>query len=399
MRTLRTLFLTCLTIALSFGVSSAQGVSEYMPYQGFLADSTGTPIEGAVDLTFKLYETSNSPDALWEESIPQVAVSNGAFAVALGQLSPNMKSYMTDGRAQYISVSVNGESVSPRQRIGSQAYAFLAYNATQLGGYGPSHFATLEQLNELTLQAGAGLSEAQVNALIDQRNYLSETAINALIDARDYLNEAAITVLVNSLIDARGYVTTADVNNLIDARGYVTEAEVQTLINNATSTLQTQISDLQNQVNNLETQVTNVQNNAAGAVEILGLSAQSSSGKFAFGGKQGVQAATEMCKATFANVTTAHLCSSNEVSMALMTGNYDASIDNTTTWASPSHLDNHREACQNFLYNSGDVASGTTITVEVNYTSDGGAGGGVGPVVTYNRNLGCNTARQVLCCR
>jgi hypothetical protein len=216
--------------------------------------------------------------------------------------------------------------------------------------------------------------------------------INNLIDARGYVT----TNDVNNLIDARGYVTTADVNNLIDGRGYVTATEVQNLINTAVANATT---TLQQQIDNLQTQITNVQNNGTSVAEILGVSNTSSDGKFAFNGQQGVRAATEMCKASFANVSTAHLCSSDEVRQAISTGNFDASIDDVTTWAAPNHVELDAETCQNFLYDSGDVAQGTTIRVDINHTSNGGGGNATGPVVFYARGQDCGTAHQVLCCR
>jgi hypothetical protein len=402
MRTLRTLLLTCAALMMSVSLSSAQGVSDYMPYQGFLADATGAAVNGQVSLTFKLYESSNAPNALWEETIPGVVVTEGAFSVSLGEVSPNMKSYITDGRAQYLSVAVNGESVSPRQRIGTQAYAFLSYNASRLGGYGPEHFATLEQLNELTLQAGAGLTAAQVEGLIDQRGYLSQAAIEALIDARGYLNQAAITNLINQLIDARGYLSQAEITNLIN-----------TAVTNAANAANAQITNLSNQLNTLNAQVTNLQNqvnnlNVGAAVEpeVLGLSNTASTGRFSFNGQQGIRAANEMCKASFANVATAHFCSVDEVTRALALGNVDASVNNQETWTVATSVvegfnatDSLFNTCQNLLYSSGDVANGTYLTVSLGYTSAGGGGGGTGDVVKVTRNRGCGNSRKVMCCR
>ncbi|MBM4291307.1 MAG: hypothetical protein FJ138_07620 [Deltaproteobacteria bacterium] len=411
--------------ALSLSPAAAQGVSEYTPYQGFLTDAAGAPLTGVVSLTFKLYEASDSAVALWEETIAGVEVVNGAFSVHLGRVTPNMKSYMTDGRAQYLGVAVDGNAVSPRQRLGTQPYAFLAYNASRLNGQPAAFYATVQQLNELTLNAGAGLSEAQVNALIDLRGYLNQAAItnlvNQLIDARGYLNQAAITALVNQLIDARGFVTEAQVNAAISAA-------VNT-INAAIAALQQQVTNLQNTVNAQGQQVTNLQNtvNAQNAnitnlqnqvntlqqsltalqaqvnnlnvngtqPEIVGVSGTATGGKIQFGGLNGIRGASASCNATVAG---SHVCTLDEATRALALGRVNAAVSGVETW-SLGFNPNKGANCQNFLYNSGDVATGTTMTINLNYTSNGGGGGANGYLVDMATNRACATALRVLCCK
>lgn len=372
--------------------ASAQGVSDYMPYQGFLTTATGEPLTGVVSLTFKLYEASDSPAALWEETINAVEVVNGAFSVHLGRVTPNMKTYITDGRAQYVSVAVDGAALSPRQRFGTQPYAFLAYNSSRLNGQPAAFYATVEQLNQLTLNAGAGLSEAQVNALIDLRNYLSS---------------AEITVLVNQLIDARGFVTEAQVTALITAAVNTVNATIAALQQQVTNLQNTvnaqgqQITNLQNTVNSLQATVTALQatvnnlNVNASLPEIVGVTANTTSGKVQFGGANGVRGATNMCNAAFAG---SHFCTLDEASRALALGRVNANISGVATWAIGFNP-NKGANCQNLLYNSGDVATGTSLVIDLNYTSNGGGGNANGYLVTQNTNVNCGTALKLLCCK
>ena len=391
--------------------ASAQGVSDYMPYQGFLTSATGEPLTGVVSLTFKLYEASDSPAALWEETINAVEVVNGAFSVHLGRVTPNMKTYITDGRAQYVSVAVDGAALSPRQRFGTQPYAFLAYNSSRLNGQPAAFYATVEQLNQLTLNAGAGLSEAQVNALIDLRNYLSSAEItvlvNQLIDARGYLNQAAITDLVNNLINARGFVTEAEVTALIATAVNTVNATIAALQQQVTNLQNTvnaqgqQITNLQNTVNSLQATVTALQatvnnlNVNASLPEIVGVTANTTSGKVQFGGANGVRGATNMCNAAFAG---SHFCTLDEASRALALGRVNANISGVATWAIGFNP-NKGANCQNLLYNSGDVATGTSLVIDLNYTSNGGGGNANGYLVTQNTNVNCGTALKLLCCK
>ena len=312
---------------------------------------------------------------------------------------------------------------------------------------------SLSKINALisvAITEANGITEADVQALIDGSGHLDSTSatalINQLIDARNYLASnvvdqriaAAISTLDQSLSQLISTLQT-DVQNL--SQTVATQAQTITTLQNTITTLQnsittltqriddqdtliatntTNVTNLTNQVNtnttnvtnltnevntnttnveNLTTNVTNIQNNGTSVAEILGVSATSSDGKFSFGGQQGVRAATEMCKSTFTDVSTAHLCSSDEVRQAISTGNFNANIDDVTTWAAPNHVELDAETCQNFLYNSGDVAAGTTIKVDINHSSNGGGGNATGPVVFYARGQGCGTARRVLCCR
>jgi hypothetical protein len=358
-----------LTLCISFlFISSAwaQGISEYIPYQGFLYDNAGAPLNASVSITFKLYVDSTSPTSLWEETIPNVSVQNGSFSVYLGQLTQGIRTYFTSGEAHYISISVNDSEFLQRQRLGSQPYAFLSYNTLRFDGQPAANFAT-----QADLANAAGLTEQQVTTLITQ-----------LIDARTYLNQAQIQALIDTSI--AGLIN--DINTL--------NTDVDNL-ENTVNTLQNTVNTLQTDLTALTTIVNNNNNNVDVSSEILGQSAQTSNGRFTFNGQSGVRGATEMCKATFANVATSHLCTQEEITKALGQGNYPNL--NSTTWIADST--NLGQTCQDLLYNSGDVAVGMTITVNTNYTSNGGGGGATGPVSFVNSNQACGTARTVLCCR
>lgn len=177
---------------------------------------------------------------------------------------------------------------------------------------------------------------------------------------------------------------------------------------------------VQNRIQPLEDAVAQLQN--ARNAYILGVSAQASTGAFNFGGKQGVAAATEMCRASFADETNAHLCSLSEINNALATSSYDdtnlAAWDNVATWTitgvhalysggaynttgdyNPA-ADSLSTSCNNFLYNSADVAKGTTVRVDIDFNSFGvGGAGRVGDAFRVQPGVACSTSLPVLCCR
>ena len=401
MKLIRSFLTSCIFFLLASSVW-AQGVSEYIPYQGFLYDNTGTPLNATVSLTFKLYTDSTSPNSLWEETIPNVSVQNGSFSVNLGQLTQGVRTYFTSGEAHYISIAVDGSEFLQRQRLGSQPYAFLSYNALRFDGQPVANFATQADLANVVATA-AGLTAAEVTTLI-----------NDILLERAYLNQAQVQTLIDNSI--AGLIN--DVSTLTTRVGNL-EAQVGTL-QGQVNTLETTVDNLENTVNTLQQQITNLttlvnnntnqinnntnqinnnnnnnNNNVDVSAEILGQSAQTSLGKITFNGLSGVRGATEMCKATFNNVATAHLCTREEITKALGQGNYPAL--NSTTWIADST--NLGQTCQDLLYDSQDVAVGMTITVNTNYTSNGGGGNATGPVSFVNTNQSCRTDLSVLCCR
>ena len=382
-------------IGLTIGVTSethAQGsVPEYMPYQGFINDASGAPVNGAVSLTFKLYDELLSANPLWEESVANINVVSGAFALNLGEVTPNLRSYLYTGQARYIGVSVDGgPELSPRTQLGTLPYAFLSYNALRFDGRSVDDFVTQEQFTTYTATVVGGLNTDQVNTLID---------------ARGYLNQAAITNLVNGLIDQRGYITEADVEARITEVTNQVNLQINTLQGRVT-TLETNLTALQTTVAALQVTVNNVQNQGA-LPFILGVSAQSDDGWLQFTDSagvehQGVRAAGEMCKASYPDDAQAHFCSMGEVQAALSVGNYNANINNEETWIFPSWtksnggFEGDADFCQSLLYNSAHAATGTSVAI---LTAQNSTSGGSGARLVFNDNKSCNQSLAVLCCR
>jgi hypothetical protein len=95
-------------------------------YQGRLADAGGTPIDGPVTLQFALYATDVDPTPLWgPETHPNVPVAAGLFSVALGAEGSGIPLEVLGGDL-WLEVVVNGETLSPRERLGAVPYAMQA---------------------------------------------------------------------------------------------------------------------------------------------------------------------------------------------------------------------------------------------------------------------------------
>jgi len=121
--------LSAYCLVLSAGVLHAQ-VPHFIRYQGTLVDSNNVPLEGNLNLTFRLYGVATGGTALWTETQTAVPVSRGTFNVLLGQMTlltlPFDKDY-------WLTTQVGTDAeMSPRQRLTSVPYAYRAEVAERL---------------------------------------------------------------------------------------------------------------------------------------------------------------------------------------------------------------------------------------------------------------------------
>ena len=99
-------------------------------YQGRLTDAAGHPLAGSVALGFALFADAEGGEALWSEAQPGVTVNEGVFHVALGSASPLPPS-LFERDVLWLEVTVDGETLAPRQRLLSAPYARQADRAAK----------------------------------------------------------------------------------------------------------------------------------------------------------------------------------------------------------------------------------------------------------------------------
>jgi hypothetical protein len=130
-------------------------------YQGQVSDAAGNPITNpALPVTFKLYSVASGGTACWTEAHTggnAVAVTNGLFNVLLGGLTAIPASCLTGD--VYLELVVNGETLSPRERMTSVLHAVeagtLSSGATTRGSLAVSGGLTVA--NSVTIN-GSGSS-------------------------------------------------------------------------------------------------------------------------------------------------------------------------------------------------------------------------------------------------
>lgn len=116
--------LLAILAALLPGAATA-AVPGQVNYQGLLLDDLGAPINGSVAMTFDLFDALTAGTSLWSESHPSVTVTEGIYHVALGSVTPIDAATLAGGSV-FLEISVDGETLAPRQQLLAVPYAVRA---------------------------------------------------------------------------------------------------------------------------------------------------------------------------------------------------------------------------------------------------------------------------------
>lgn len=127
-------------------------------YQGRLANAAGDPLDGNYAMSFAIYDAPSGGTRVWgPESHPIVEVSNGLFSVGLGsQTAGGIPTTTWDGD-RYLEVTVDGETLSPRELLRGVPVAGLALTVPQMRILRQDD--TSSSLQDRVVQAGWGYIE------------------------------------------------------------------------------------------------------------------------------------------------------------------------------------------------------------------------------------------------
>lgn len=104
-------------------------------YQGTLTNELGQPINEALPMTFRLYESADALVPLWTEVYSQtqsVAVQNGQFQVWLGALQP-FPAALWNSSTLFLGIQIDSDAeMLPRERLGASPYALQADKVASL---------------------------------------------------------------------------------------------------------------------------------------------------------------------------------------------------------------------------------------------------------------------------
>jgi hypothetical protein len=128
---------------LAVGTASANAPA-FLPVQGVLANTDGTPVAGEVSVRFALYTADVGGTELWNET-QLLAVDDGFFTVYLGDITVLDLALFRDHGVVYLGVRVGSDPEMQRIQIATTpfaAFAQYAGDATALGGRPVADFLT-----------------------------------------------------------------------------------------------------------------------------------------------------------------------------------------------------------------------------------------------------------------
>lgn len=135
------LLLSCVSLVTSYAT-----VPHLINYQGRLTDSSGVPLNGTYELTFRIYDAESAGNLLWQETHSAVLIQKGIFSIMLGSVTSMDLPF---DKAYFLEIKVGNEVMSPRQRITSAGYAIKAEEAEKLGGKQPSDYALASDITSV----------------------------------------------------------------------------------------------------------------------------------------------------------------------------------------------------------------------------------------------------------
>jgi hypothetical protein len=109
-------------------------VPHKLGYQARLLKSDGTPASGIVEIAFSIFDAETAGKQLFTEK-QMVGLTDGYYSTFLGSATATgFPAGTFDGSERFLELTVAGETLKPRQRIASVAYALVATDARNVVG-------------------------------------------------------------------------------------------------------------------------------------------------------------------------------------------------------------------------------------------------------------------------
>ncbi len=136
-----------LVILTSLTLPSHADIPHVISYQGKATDPGGNPVpDGAYNIRCRIYDASVGGTLEWDSGTHSETVSNGVFGILLGE-SPHPGIYLPFDEDYWLLVTFAGVDQTPRQRLASASYAYMAsglVSGTEITG---STYYTLKAMN------------------------------------------------------------------------------------------------------------------------------------------------------------------------------------------------------------------------------------------------------------
>ena len=124
-------FLSVLLVPL-ISLPCAATVPELIPVQGVLADASGVPVQGEVDMTFTFYDAQTEGQALWTDSYA-LDLEDGFYTVYLGSVTPLDVAAMLGSMELWLGITVGDDAEMDRVLLSAVPFALQAQACQQIG--------------------------------------------------------------------------------------------------------------------------------------------------------------------------------------------------------------------------------------------------------------------------
>jgi hypothetical protein len=119
-------YIPALAIAMLLGAAAIHAAAPpYIPVQGVLTDSTGTPIDTSVSAVFSLYTSEVGGTAIWTET-QSVLVEDGLFTAYLGEVTTLNLTTFRDNADLWLGIRIASDPEMDRVYLGSNPFAGYA---------------------------------------------------------------------------------------------------------------------------------------------------------------------------------------------------------------------------------------------------------------------------------
>ena len=158
-----------------FILSVLNAVPSKINYQGLITDGSGSPIVSETNtIITNLYSTALDEAILYSESFTDV-VSNddGIYSIQIGD--GNLQTLLEENSDLWLELTINGETLSPRQLINAVPYALVAKAAESIVPGSDADLLIANNANAITAE-----TTARISALESLQNEISEAEADAL---------------------------------------------------------------------------------------------------------------------------------------------------------------------------------------------------------------------------
>lgn len=131
-------------------------VPYYLTYQGTLRDSAGNLVTGTKSMTFKIYDASTAGTEKASFGPTSITASNGQYTAQLGPISSPTTVF--DGNDRWLEIAVESETLSPRLKINSVAYAIKADSAASADTVAAGSISGSSLASNITIATSGSIS-------------------------------------------------------------------------------------------------------------------------------------------------------------------------------------------------------------------------------------------------